>query len=163
MSGPVVLSHWHQSISGLSVVPSEFYEAVGQAIARRNIPGVKITGTYYSEGMIGSAQRLYLRAARGEYYFDICGAPFGDGSFVSWWLVEETGCARGCLLMTPVLGWLLLLLIYRETYYKTDTRLMFQDAIHSAVLEVVDAMTKAKGLRALADEERKPIASGLVK
>src|SRR5262245_9628594 len=71
----------------------------------KNIPGLTIKGEYFSEGMIGSAQRLYLRAKRGEYFFDICGAPFADGSFVSWWLVEETGCMKGCLSVIPLLGW----------------------------------------------------------
>ncbi|HKO56339.1 MAG TPA: hypothetical protein VJ276_10710 [Thermoanaerobaculia bacterium] len=163
MSEPFIHSHWHQSISGLSVVPSEFYEAVAQAIQRKNIAGVHISGTYFSEGAIGSAQRLYLRAKRNEYYFDICGAPFADGSFVSWWLVEDAGCMRGCLLGIPYLGALLMLLFFRDTYYRVDTRLMFQEAIHSAVLEVVDAMTTAKGIRALSDTQRTPTLNKILK
>ncbi len=67
MAEQVIHSHWHQSIAALTITPTEFYEAVGQAIMRRNIPGVTIKGEYFSEGMIGSAQRLYLRARRGEY------------------------------------------------------------------------------------------------
>lgn len=156
-------SHWHQSISGLTVDAKEFYERVAQAVAAKNIPGVQISGTYFAEGAIGSAQRLYLRVKRNEYYFDICGAPFADGSFVSWWMVEDAGCARGCLLAIPVLGWLLLVLIFRETYYKVDSRLMFQDAVHSAVLEVVDAYTSAKGLKALSESERRPRMEKLLK
>ncbi len=58
MSEPVVHSHWHQSISGLSITPTEFYEAVAQAIDAKNIPDLKIEGKYYAEGMIGSAQLL---------------------------------------------------------------------------------------------------------
>jgi hypothetical protein len=163
VSEPVIHSHWHQSVAGLAIVPSEFYAAVGQAIASRNIPGVRITAKYFSEGAIGSAQRLYLRAQRNEYYFDICGAPFANGSFVSWWLAEDAGCLRGCLLGIPFLGWLLLVLFFRETYYKVDTRLMFQDAIHSAVLEVVDNLTKTNGIRALSEAERKPTMEKLLK
>lgn len=163
MAEPVIHSHWHQSIPGLSIGPSEFYEAVGKAIEKRNIPGLKISGEYFSEGGLGSAQRLYLRARRGEYYFDICGAPFADGSFVSWWLAEEAGCAKGCLTIIPIVGWMLLALLFKETYYKIDTRLMFQDVVHSAVLEVVDSLTSANGLRALSDLERKPTMEKLLK
>jgi hypothetical protein len=163
MSEPVIHSHWHQSISGLSITPTEFYEAVGKAIEARNIPGIRMEGKYYAEGMIGSAQRLYLRARRNEYYFDICGAPFADGSFVSWWLAEDTGCLRGCLMALPIIGWLLLVLVYRETYYKVDTRLMFQDVIHSAVLSVVDEFTKANGLRSLSEAQRAPTMMKLIK
>ena len=35
--------------------------------------------------------------------------------------------------------------------------LMFQKAVHNAVLEVIDEMTTANGLRALGESERKPI------
>ena len=163
MAEAVIHSHWHQSIPGLSLVPTEFYESVAQAVLRRNIPGVKLTSNYFAEGAIGSAQRLYLRAQRNEYYFDICGAPFADGSFVSWWLSENAGCARGCLMAIPLLGWMLLVLFFRETYYKVDTRLMFQNAVHSAVLEVVDNLTNANGLRALSEAERKPTMEKLLK
>jgi len=40
MAEQVIHSHWHQSISGPAIVPSEFYEAVGTAIMKRDIPGV---------------------------------------------------------------------------------------------------------------------------
>jgi len=156
MAEDLILSHWHQSIEGLGIVPSEFYAAVETAITTHKVPDVALTRVKQAEGGAFSAQREYLRVRRGEYHFDICGAPFANGSFVSWWLVQEAGCARGCLSVIPVLGWMLLAFLYRETYYKIDTRLMFQGAIHSAVLEVVDALTKAKGLRALEGEERKP-------
>ena len=43
------------------------------------------------------------------------------------------------------------------TYYRIDTMLMFQKAVHNAVLEVIDEMTTANGLRALGESERKPI------
>ncbi len=123
MAEDVLLSHWHQSIPVLSIVPSEFYEAVSQAILKRNVPGVNLAAHYFAEGAIGSAQRLYLRAKRNEYHFDICGAPFADGSFVSWWLVEEAGCARGCLSAIPIREWMLLALCDRSTVFsRTESR-----------------------------------------
>jgi len=44
-----------------------------------------------------------------------------------------------------------------------DTRLMFQDAIHSAVLEVLDSLTKANGLRPIEGPERQPTMQKLMK
>lgn len=86
------------------------------------------------------------------------------------------------LLLVPVLLWLLTLFIranpmgiedtimeipylgpiYQHlfrpvTYYKIDTALMFQSAVHTVVLEVVDQITKAQGARVLTADERKPI------
>ena len=63
----------------------------------------------------------------------------------------------------PIFGWLFLWRMSRPTYYKIDTALMFQDAVHSSVLEVVDGMTSAKGVRALSELERKPILRGFHK
>jgi hypothetical protein len=34
---------------------------------------------------------------------------------------------------------------------------MFQQAVHASVMEVIDGMTQAKGLRALSEADRKPI------
>ena len=38
-----------------------------------------------------------------------------------------------------------------------DTTLMFQDAVHLAVLEVVERMISGSGVRCLSELERKPI------
>ena len=58
---------------------------------------------------------------------------------------------------TPLLGTLYVRLFRPGTYYRLDSIEMFQQAVHNAVLEVVDAMTTEKGLRALSESERKPI------
>jgi len=39
---------------------------------------------------------------------------------------------------------------------------MLRAAVHAAVLEVVDGLTAAKGLRSLSEPERKPIMRELV-
>jgi len=45
------------------------------------------------------------------------------------------------------------------TYYRVDTAKMFESAVHAAVLEVLDGLTKNQGIRALSDLERRPILS----
>lgn len=67
------------------------------------------------------------------------------------------------LIAVPVLGPLYEAWFRPATYYKTDTTLMFRESIRRAVMEVVDEMTKAKGLRALTELERKPILEELFK
>jgi hypothetical protein len=61
------------------------------------------------------------------------------------------------LLAMPIVGWLYERIFAPATYYSLDTALMFQEAVHNAVLEVVDCMTANKGVRALTEAERKPI------
>jgi hypothetical protein len=58
---------------------------------------------------------------------------------------------------TPVIGAIYRAFFYRETYYRIDTMLMFQSAVHSAMLEVIDGLMTQKGLRALSEDERKPV------
>jgi len=63
----------------------------------------------------------------------------------------------------PLIGLLYRYLFTRPTYYRMDTTLMFQSAVHSVVCEVVDGLTTAKGLRALEADEKKPIMRDLLK
>jgi hypothetical protein len=61
------------------------------------------------------------------------------------------------ILEIPGLGTLLKALFQPVTYYRIDTMLMFQQAIHASVLEVVDGNIYAQGIRPLTEFERKPI------
>lgn len=152
-----IISHWYQPFEGLQASSLDFYRAVEEAMARQQIPDAKIHRVDWREGGLGSAKRVYLRIPHRDHVIDICSAPCGNGFFVSSWLGEQpTGCL-GAFADFPGLGTLIRLFIRPATYYKIDTALMFQPAVHTAVLEVVDGMTKAKGLRALSELERKPV------
>jgi hypothetical protein len=61
------------------------------------------------------------------------------------------------VLAIPVLGYLYARFFQPPTYYKIDSTLAFQAVVHSAVLEVIDRLLNAKGVRALTELERKPI------
>jgi hypothetical protein len=154
-----ILSHWHHLIEGLQVSSKAFYAAVEQAIDRRNLPDVRVSRVDHREGGILSAKREYLRVRRKEHIFDICAAPFGlSGFFVSWWLgaMPESIWAQ-----LPLIGWIFTRFLNPITYYKLDTAVMFQESIRAIVLEILDGATKAKGLRAISEIDRKPILTGL--
>lgn len=159
-----VVSHWYQRFEGFHIEPKAFYDTLGRAIEKRKIPDSSMQQIECHEGGVLSAKRLYLRVHRKDHYFDICGAPFGNGFFISWWLINEpSGCLSGCLISLTPLPWVgavarfFLELFFPYTYYRIDTELMFQSAVHSAVLDVVDRITEARGIRALSESERKPI------
>jgi hypothetical protein len=152
-----VISHWHHVFEDLQFSSQDLYEQIDSAIKTRNLPDVRTMRITMQEGGVFSAKRVYLRVFRKDHIFDICGAPFGNGFFVSWWLSSRPD---GCLLLLsviPVLNLLAGLLVRPVTYYKIDTALMFQQAIHSAITEVLDQITSAKGVRGLTESERKPI------
>jgi len=88
--------------------------------------------------------------------FIFVGLPILFWLFVNFMNKQQEGWDDALVAM-PVLGPLYERIFRPETYYKIDTALMFQQAIHNAVLEVVDQITSAKGVRALSELERKPI------
>jgi hypothetical protein len=179
-----ILSHWHKLFEGFQESPQRIYGLMEEAIKRRKIPDVKISRISYPEAGALSARREYLRVRRKEHIFDICAAPFGTGFFVSWWLGEPKtffwllasiifvfiliiGLGIGLPWWLPLgIGFTIIglwKLSLRPTYYRLDTALMFQDSVHSAVLEVIEQATEGKGLKALSEPEKKPIMSDLFK
>lgn len=151
-----IISHWSTMIEGLSASPQEFFKAVEEAVNRKEMEKVKFSRYTWSEGGIMSAKREYLRVKRRDHAYDICGAPFGNGFFVSTWLGDFESGIWGWLFSLPIIGVLVEKMFKPLTYYQIDTAMMYQSLVHSAVLEVIDSMTKAKGLRALPESERKP-------
>ena len=95
---------------------------------------------------------------RPRYLFGTLSHPgcalFAGLSFARWTVGPD---AEDFVLAIPFVGILYEKLFKPSTYYKIDTRLMFQAVVHAAVLEVVDQVMSAKGARALTEFERKPI------
>jgi len=159
----LIISHWYHLIEGLQDSTQRFYTTLEQVIDARQMEKLDISRIDYREGSILSDKREYFRVRRKDHIFDICAAPFGNSFFVSWWLGESLGPLWTLILKIPILGVLLLKLCRPETYYRFDTALMFQSSVHSAVMEVIDQTTNAKGIRSLTESERKPILSSLFK
>lgn len=156
-AAPIVISHWYHLIENLQASPMEFYTSVEKAIEKRQLQEVKLLRIDWREGGVMSAKREYLRVRRKEFVFDICGAPFGNGFFVSWWLGELPSGFLALLSSIPIIGLLFKAFIRPDTYYKIDTALMFQSSVRTAVMEVIDEQLQSHGLRSLTDAERKPI------
>jgi len=152
----IIASHWSTMIEGLQVSPKEFFNAVEEAVREKKLPNAKHSRIDWKEGGVLSAKREYLRIRRLDHAFDVCGAPFGNGFFVSWWLGEVPSVWLAFLMRIPFLGLLAGRFLKPHTYYRADTAAMFQSLVHSAVMQVIDEMTKSKGLRSLPETERKP-------
>jgi hypothetical protein len=154
-----IISNWYYLSEGLQASSKDFYAAVDQALQARQIPKIGLTRIELAEGGPFSAKREYLRVVWKDYLFDICGAPFGNGFFFSWWLGQRPSGCLALLTAIPVLG-SLISGSHRLKYYQIDTALMFQESVRNAVNEVIDGITTAKGIRALSEAERKPILRG---
>lgn len=159
----LAFSHWYHLNENLQQSSKEFYNQLTQAIQKRKLPKVSLSQIYHKEGGVVSAKREYLRVKREEYIFDICAAPYGNGFFVSWWLGEKISLLRTIMLSIPFLGAGIVAVFKPFTYYRMDAAMMFQESIHMAVLEVLEGIIEAKGLKALSETERKPIMKDFLK
>ena len=94
-SSTSVDSHWATLIENLQASPQEFYASVEKAIERRQVPDISNCRVDWKEGGLFTTLREYLRISRERHVLDICGAPYGTGFFVSWWLAELQPSAIG--------------------------------------------------------------------
>lgn len=156
-----VIAHWSTLIEDFQFSPQQFYDMVGEAVARRQMPATAIGKVQFKEGNFLSARRDYLRInyAKEDFYFAICGGQFGTGFFISYWQLQPPdGCLVQLFSPFPVLSSIGRALARPWTYYRVDTVTMFNTAVHQAVLEVVDSITSAaQGVRGLLESERKPV------
>lgn len=102
MARVTIMSHWCKLIEDLQMSPLGFYELVEEAIKRREVPGTESSRIEHKESGAFAAKREYLRVQRKNFAFDICGAPFGTGFFVSSWFGRITS-ASGILLFLGIL------------------------------------------------------------
>jgi len=81
-------AHWCKLFEGLQQSTEEFYSRVATAVAALSIPALEVERVEYREGGALSGFRQYLRVRRRREVFDLCGAPFSNGFFFSWWFAE---------------------------------------------------------------------------
>lgn len=180
----LVASHWTKLIEEFQMPPKELYSLVEEKVRARQVPDVRASRVDWHEGGAFSDKREYLRLNRRDLDFYICAAPFGSGFFVSsrlttpasinWLLMIPVGIV-GFLLVAyvfvkifgffgilislgaAIVGMVYLVNVNKLTFYKIDTALMFQQAVHQSLLEAIDHSTNAKGLAPISEAERKPV------
>lgn len=103
------------------------------------------------------------------FSFLFCTVLGGTTGFMFWGMSAVTAIVLFFVALTydsvfsdhvfvmPYIGPLLERVFRPNTYYRSDTEAMFRTMAHNAVLEAVDATTKAQGARELTSDERKPV------
>jgi hypothetical protein len=86
------------------------------------------------------------------FFLLLVASPFILGSLLGAGLseLEET------IVAMPFFGPYYRRVMKPVTYYAEDTRLMFQESVHRAVMEIISEARSARGLRALSDDESRP-------
>lgn len=156
-------SHWNTLIDNFNFSTKEFYHLLEEEFKSHGISNIIISEVKLKEGNMLSSKRLYLRMEWRDYQYDICGAPFGKGFFISWWLLYKGSILQVLIERIPIFGAWLSKILFPKTYYTIDTASMFMTYAQSSVLKVMDDMTKELGTRSLTENERKPVLQDIFK
>lgn len=156
-------AHWNTLVDNFNFSTKEFYSLVSSELKSKGISGVSMREKKISTGTMLSSKRLYLRVTWKKYTYDFCCAPFGSGTFFSWWLYSEKTGIEALLSRIPFIGEYLANFFYPTTYYSIDSASMFMTYAQSSVLAMIDFVTKEQGLRELSQDERKPIMRDIFK
>ncbi|MEO8086221.1 MAG: hypothetical protein ABI763_05355 [Bacteroidota bacterium] len=152
---PIIHDHWQHNFD-TQYSTSDFYSKIEEVVKKRNIPDVKMKRITLSESKFMLSTRDYLRISRKQNTFDVCAATFGSIFFVSYWYGEEANEMRDAIHRIRFIGPIIENLSAMKTYYQVDTQNMFGGCIRDCIMEVVDDISKVKGLRTLSPEERRP-------
>jgi len=126
-------SHWSSLLPNFKYSTKDFYELIQKEMESHEIKDLKFEGVALKSGSVLSHKRAYLRIYWQEYYYDLCFAPFGDGCFVSWWLIFETGAGEEFIGRIPFIGSWLRRVFYLKTFYQIDTASMWMTYSHKCV------------------------------
>lgn len=152
-----VLSNWSQFIDGMKQSSDSFYRSIEERIGKHALKGVELERVAIAEGGIFSSKREYLQVRRDEYVFHVCAAPFGSGFFVSWWFGSYEKGFMALLKQVPLIGPFLSLALKPWTFYRADTAAMFNAITSDAVEQSLGTVIEAQGLKALTQEQKKPL------
>jgi len=156
-------SRWNTLIDNFNYSSKDFYTLLKEELNSNGVEGIACTFTFLKEGGAFSSSRTYLRVEWKNYQYDICASPFGNGFFISWWMLYKNSIGKIIISKIPFVGVWLASKLYPVTYYKIDTASMFMTYAQSSVLKVIDEITKSKGVRSLSENERKPILQDIFK
>jgi len=159
---PTLNAHWNLLLDNFTYSTKEFYGLLKQELESHGIKKITIVEKNISIGNALSSKRLYLRVKWKNYTYDCCCAPFGNGTFISWWMYSEKTGFEALISKIPFIGGALEKTFFPVTYYTVDTTSMFMTYAQSSVLKVIDDITKSQGIR-LSEQERKPTLQDIFK
>ena len=158
---PTLNANWNTLLDNFEYSTQDFYKLLTVELKSHGIKQIRIDEKHISIGNVISVKRLYLRVKWKNYTYDCCLAPYGNGTFVSWWMFTEKTGMELLLSKIPFVGNYLVKAFFPVTYYSMDTASMFRTYAQASVLKVIDEITNDKGVRALTEAERKPILNNI--
>jgi len=145
--------YWQYFFDDFSYSSETFYDDITAIVSEKEMPDVEMKVITHFETNIFSPRRQYLRISREKDVFLLCAAPFANGFFISSRKGSFPDFWHKLLFAIPIVGGLLVYLVYKKTYYQIDTQNMFTSAIHRIVVETVNKINESKGVRDLTEAQ----------
>ena len=159
--GTTPVGRWCHLFKGSQLRPGEMYESFEKHVLARAVPRVSLSAATVPEGGWLGALRDNVRVSRRSLRFDVSAMRFGDSLGVSWRCYHRLRMHELVLTSLPLLGWLLYRAFYRYTPYAEDQALLFQSLVQQCLGDALDELGSAGGLRALTQDELKPVLADL--
>jgi hypothetical protein len=140
-----IMSHWGLLLD-MQFSTKEFFERLKQRLIDSGVSDISYTQLELSERVIGISKRTYLTINYKDYVFYICGAPFGNYFFTSYWTHFKPNILEIILRSIPIIGNPLANIGYSLTYYEYDQSASFRTLLHHHITELIKEMTTEKGV-----------------
>lgn len=147
---------WLRVIHDLKLKSGDLYDAVAEKLHERKVPGHRCNTVKLLQRGWFSPRRSHLRVSRGEFRFDLYGAPFGTDFSVAWRSYAKTPIFERTARSIPFVWHLLEMLFFKHTPYYQDQGSLFQEAVHKAVRESIEEALSDQGLHALIESQFEP-------
>jgi len=148
-----VSTNWVQAFVDYQFSTQDFYTMLEELINKREMPNVKISRINYPTEHLLSERREYLRVGRKDSIYDICVAPFGTGSFVSYWYGEPRKTLKQLMrrvattyIKNPDVHQILDN-FNNKTRYQYDTDSIFQAWVKDCINDAIEDIKTNKGIR----------------
>lgn len=139
----LILSHRQKQLDGIQFSPLLFYDRLALALQARNVAELRITRVVRREGSIFTPKRECLRVAFKSTIYDVCAAPIGTGSYVSWWEIEERSIFQEILRKSPTME----MIMDSKSEYQRDSEMWFVNLLHIAIDEAIADTSTPHGMR----------------
>jgi len=139
------------------LTPLEFFGAVEEVLAERQIIGVEISRIARREWHLLSARRIYLLISFRDAVCFVSAVPLGTSFLVSWRYTAQPGKLFLILFQVPFIGVVAEHLLKPATFYRTDVYHAFEQVIRRVVSDATHVLNAHDGIRPLTEQEERPL------
>lgn len=143
--GLQIMSHWGLLLD-MQFSTKEFFERLRKRLEDSGVKNISYTNLYLSESVLGLSKRTYLTINYQDYLFFVCGAPFGNYFFTSYWTHFKPTIPEMLIRSIPFIGNSLANLVFSLTYFEYDQCASFRTLLHLHITELIKEMTMEKGI-----------------